>query len=407
MRRAAAPAAALVLALALAAPAAALPTVAAPALAAPPTASTAAPADPNALVRPPTLDQPPAGHRRTGKQVLAIAARVPKVRRTRAAHRGSYAEVYEKGTGRWQVSVFTAGRERREIAQVLIDDATGAVLESWTGYQVAWTMARGYPGAFGRKVNSPWIWIPLSVMFVVPFVDPRRPRRLLHLDLLVLSAFSGSLALFNAADIGASVPFVYPLLAYLLVRMLGIALRRSPSRAEPWDVTRLLVPVSWLAIATVFLLGFRIGLNARSSNVIDVGYAGVIGADRLTHGKPLYGHFPSDNEHGDTYGPVDYEAYVPFEAVAPWSGRWDDLPAAHLAAVAFDLLCALLLFLLGRRIRGPDLGVVLAYAWAAYPFTRSRSTRTPTTRSSPRCSCSRCSRRRARRRAGPPRRWPG
>ena len=27
----------------------------------------------------------------------------------------------------------------------------------------------------------------------------------------------------------------------------------------------------------------------------------------------MYGGWPSDNEHGDTYGPVNYEAYVPFE----------------------------------------------------------------------------------------------
>ena len=47
----------------------------------------------------------------------------------------------------------------------------------------------------------------------------------------------------------------------------------------------------------------------------------------------------------------------------------DDLPAAHAAAIAFDLLTLLGLFLLGRRIRGPTLGIVLAYAWAAYPFT--------------------------------------
>ena len=52
-----------------------------------------------------------------------------------------------------------------------------------------------------------------------------------------------------------------------------------------------------------------------------------------------------------------------------WSGLWDSLPAAHAAAIAFDLLTLLGLFLLGRRIRGPDFGVVLAYLWAAYPFT--------------------------------------
>src|SRR5450755_31858 len=45
------------------------------------------------------------------------------------------------------------------------------------------------------------------------------------------------------------------------------------------------------------------------------------------------------------------------------------VPAAHAAAILFDLLTLLGLFLLGRRIRGPTLGIVLAYAWAAYPFT--------------------------------------
>jgi hypothetical protein len=110
-------------------------------------------------------------------------------------------------------------------------------------------------------------------------------------------------------------------------------------------------------------------LNVLDSNVIDVGYAGVIGADRIADGKTLYGTFPKDNEHGDTYGPVNYVAYVPFEQAMPWSGRWDDLPAAHGASVFFDLACLVLLFLVGRRVRGPDLGVVLAYAWAAFPFT--------------------------------------
>jgi hypothetical protein len=83
----------------------------------------------------------------------------------------------------------------------------------------------------------------------------------------------------------------------------------------------------------------------------------------------LYGRFPSDNASGDTYGPVVYDAYVPFEQALPWSGRWDDLPAAHAAAIVFDLLAVLLCFLIGRRVRGPDLGVLLAYAWTTYPFT--------------------------------------
>ncbi len=131
----------------------------------------------------------------------------------------------------------------------------------------------------------------------------------------------------------------------------------------------MLIPTPWLAVGVVFLLGFRIGLNVTDSNVIDVGYAGVIGAQRIADGRPLYGGYPADNEHGDTYGPVNYEAYVPFEQIFGWSGLWDDLPAAHAAAIVFDLLAVGLIFLLGLRIRGPTLGVALAYAWVSYPFT--------------------------------------
>ncbi len=329
-------------------------------------------ADPNRLSLPARDDGAPPGRRLTARGVGAIADKLANVRRERAKYPTNTRSVFLKGSDRWQVSYYAKtppGSPQKEIAQVLIADSRGAVLEAWTGYQVAWTMARGYPGAFGRVVNSPWVWIPLSVLFVVPFLTPRRPRRLLHLDLLVLSAFSISLAFFNAAQIGTSVPLVYPLLVYLLVRMLWIGLRRSDTSDELRRPLQLLVPVSWLAIALIFLLGFRVALNVSSSNVIDVGYAGVIGADRLIDGHRVYGAFPADNASGDTYGPVVYEAYVPFEQLLPWSGTWDDLPAAHGAAIVFDLLTCLMCFLVGRRVRGPDLGIVLAYAWAAFPFT--------------------------------------
>jgi hypothetical protein len=53
-----------------------------------------------------------------------------------------------------------------------------------------------------------------------------------------------------------------------------------------------------------------------------------------------------------------------------WSGKWDDLPAAHFTSIAFDLLTLLGLFLVGLRFGGQRLGAVLAFAWAAYPFTQ-------------------------------------
>jgi len=333
-----------------------------------PTAATATTAtDPNALATPPSPSIPPPGHRLSARQVIAIADAVPKIRKVVAEHPGSYPNAFTKGAVQWQVSYFS--RDRQEIGQVLIDDLTGEVREAWTGYQVPWTMARGYEGAFGRRVNAWYVWLPLCVLFVAPFVPWRRRPSWIHLDLLVLLSFSVSLAFFNHARIGLSTPLVYPPLLYLLVRMLVVAKRGR--RPEP---LRLLVPVSWLAVALVFLIGFRVGLNVTNSNVIDVGYSGVIGANKLVEGEPLYGTWPRDNAHGDTYGPVNYFAYVPFERIFGWSGSWDDLPAAHAAAVVFDLLTMGALFLLGRRIRGPSLGVVFAYLWAAFPFTLFVST---------------------------------
>ncbi|HEX4466671.1 MAG TPA: hypothetical protein VH025_05750 [Solirubrobacteraceae bacterium] len=322
--------------------------------------------DPNAPIPVATSDVPPAGRRLSSRQVIQIAARLPKIKALKREHPGVYPGAYLKGALRWQVSYFSRG-QGKELAQIIVADLTGRVLEQWTGFQVAWTMARGYPGAFGRHSNSLYVWLPMCLLFLIPFVDFRRLRSLLHLDLLVLLSFSVSLAFFNHAHIYASVPLSYPPLLYLLIRMLALLRRRPGAREAPR--LRLLVPASWLAIGVVFLLGFRIALNVTDSNVIDVGYAGVIGASRVAGGKALYGSYPSDNEHGDTYGPVNYEAYVPFQQAFGWSGTWDDLPAAHAAAIFFDLLAVALLFLIGRRMRGPTLGIALAYGWVSYPFT--------------------------------------
>src|SRR5207253_4877660 len=170
----------------------------------------------------------------------------------------------------WQVSYFSRNG-KKELGQVIIDDESGRVLEAWTGFQVAWAMARGYPGAFGRHVNSLYVWLPLCVLFVLPFFNFRRPFSLLHLDLLVLLSFSVSLAFFNHARIYASVPLVYPPLLYLLARMLALTRRREVRGAAP---VRMLVPARWLAVAVLFLVGFRIALNVTDSNLIELGFAG-------------------------------------------------------------------------------------------------------------------------------------
>lgn len=304
---------------------------------------------------------------RTYKRAVALADRAATLRRLRQEHPRLRPGDYSQSKDVVEVLYHDGGED---LAAIRVDLGENRILEEWTGPQTSWIMARGYPGLFGRSVNAPWAWLPLCALFLAPFFDPRRPFRLLHLDLLVLLGFGASHFFFNRGEVATSVPLVYPVLVYVLARMVWVGLRPG-SRDEPLIP---LLPVRWLARAVVAVLALRIGLNVVDSNVLDVGYAGVIGADHIAGGDELYGEgFAKDPPNGDTYGPVNYLAYVPFVETFGWSGRWDDLPAAHAAAIAFDVLTAGALVLLGRRLRpgrdGRVLGLALAFAWVAYPYT--------------------------------------
>jgi hypothetical protein len=315
----------------------------------------------------PSLAQAAAGAATPARSIsaaraTAVASALPLVRRLERTHPGAFSQVTNPVVGEWQVAFYSRDQE---FVQVLVSSANGRVLGSYTGIQIAWTMARGLPGAFGRQLDALYIWLPLCLLFIAPFFDWRRPLRLRNVDLLVLTSLSISLAFFIHADIYQSVPLVYPPLAYLLLRLLRLARPRAPA-PEP---LRLNCGPGLLALGLVALIAFRVALNVADSTVIDVGYANVVGAQKVIDGQPLYGQFPGTIARGDTYGPVASEAYVPFVAALGFSGAWDSLPAAHAAAIAFDLIVILLLFALGWRIRGPTTGLVLAYAWAAFPFT--------------------------------------
>jgi hypothetical protein len=299
----------------------------------------------------------------------AIGSDIASSAATRVQPRG------DAGVRQWRVDFLNVDGE--EVGQVVIDDAGACVVEKWSGAQVETKLARGYPGAVSGKVSSLWLWLPLCVLFLAPFVDHRRPLRLFHLDLLALLGFSVSLAFFNHAKIEASVALVYPVLAYVFVRMLiaGFRPRQTPDRLLP------LAPRSWLVAGIVALVAFHGAYVATEGKVIDVGLAGVIGADSLFKGDEVYGPDSSSGIpiRGDVYGPVNYISYVPFELAFPWSGSWDEVWAARAAALGFELLTAGALFLLGRSLRrgregeptqeGTTLGIALAYAWLAYPFT--------------------------------------
>jgi hypothetical protein len=293
----------------------------------------------------------------------------------------------------WTVNVWSG--EAGEIATGTVADADGRVLEAWTGPQVAWKMARGRPGAFGGKLLTSWpVWVGLSAIFLLGLADLRRPLSMRTLDLLVLLSFGISLAFFNRGEVFQSAALAVPPLVYLAVRTAWIGFRATARRGS----TSAVWPVWALAVATLFLVGFRVGLNVDNGrSVIDVGYAGVIGADRILDGDVPYGTMPvtgdlkpcgransdgeireriqangrceSANPSGDTYGPVAYLAYVPAVLVFGWTGRWDELPAAHATSIAFDLLALGGLALVGARFGGARLAALLAFGWAAFPFT--------------------------------------
>jgi hypothetical protein len=360
----------------------------------PTTAATAPVYDGNGrLVQTPFV--PPPAQRLTKQQAIDGFLAFPKVAHWLAHYpRKTWVTdaTYDDKAQVWKVNVWSG--KAGEVATGTVVDATAAVTSAWTGPQVAWGMARGAKGSFGgKRINETWLWLTFCGLFLLGLVDWRRPLSPRNLDLFALVFLSLSLWYFNEGNVFTSVPLVYPSLFYLAGRTIWLGVRGRPTRAG-----RPLWPVWVLAAATVFVAGFRVGLNVKDSNVIDVGYSGVIGADRVWHGQSPYGHFPTEgnlkpcgpadangeirdriqtngrcesaNDQGDTYGPAAYLVYLPGYWIFGWSGKWDKLPAAHFTSIAFDLLAILGLALVGKRFGGGRLAATLAFAWATFPFTQ-------------------------------------
>jgi hypothetical protein len=310
---------------------------------------------------------PPPTFAISARQAIAIADRTEQVRKARARRPGLKAKAYisplELAAGRfyhWDI-VYSAGGEPRVEVEL---GRTGKVFEIQTYPDVGWPLLRGYSGVLGEKLNAPFVWLPLCVIFLLPFFDPRRPFRLLHFDLLAIVGFGISQYFFTRGRPDISVPLVYPFLVYVAVR-LALAGFRPARRAGP------LLPqasTSFLTALLVVLIALRVGFTIFGSSTFDVSAAGVVGADRIEHAQQLY---VFNDTYGDTYGPVAYLSYIPAELLFPVTTGIAD--AARAAALMFDLLTLLGLFLLGRSLRpGPSgrrLGLALAFAWAACPYT--------------------------------------
>jgi hypothetical protein len=261
----------------------------------------------------------------------------------------------------WYVE-FTHGPDQKLVATAHVSPS-GKVVGVWTGREAGAVFAHG---GWSSWLTSWAILAPALVLFMLVFLDPRRLLRMATLDGLAVLAFLVSYLLLVNEHLYAAVWSAYPPLIYLLARLLLLGFGRGGSRGRlaPLLSTRTLL------IGLPVLLVARIVLSLIAHQEIDVGYESVIGAFRILHHLPIYYNDPN---HGDTYGPVTYLVYVPFELIFPWKNSLSNLHAADLAAIVFDLGTIAGLFLLGRRLRtgreGTRLGLVLAWAWAACPFT--------------------------------------
>jgi Glycosyltransferase family 87 len=321
------------------------------------------------VFQPASQTVPPPTFAINARQAIAVGERTKAVRDARRKYKNLKATAYisplqlpEGGFYHWDVYWRSGNKDIVEVEM----GRSGHIFEIVKTIDIGWPLLYGSPGVLGHKLNAPYIWLPLCLLFLLPFLDPKRPFRLLHLDLAMLLLFGISQYFFALGKPGISVPLAYPFLLYALGRALFAAFRprRRPGSLMPY------VSTGFLIAGVVLFLGLRIWFNVADSGTFDVSTAGAIGADRIEHGQQLY----VDNDvHGDTYGPVNYLMYVPFEELFPFKPPNHIAGAAKAATLSFDLLCVLGLFLLGRSLRpgrsGTRLGAGLAWAWTTFPYT--------------------------------------
>ncbi len=308
-------------------------------------------------------------------EAIKLALADPEVREELTRH-GPYTSdaEYSEDDGEWTVHVEVEeegsvggypvdGGEGKEIARVGVDDETWELNYVWTGDQVGWRMARGDYGAYGKQANYPYVWAPLALIFALAFWRTDKLFSLRNLDVVALLGFLVSHGFFRAGETYPAVLLWYPPLLYLLARtlLMGFGIGERVEKTSNF-------PTWVLFVLGALGSGLVLGLNL-DSRVIDVGYAGVVGADLIADGRLPYGNMPDAVGTGDTYGPLNYLLYVPFLWLFGWSGEWDYLPVAH-AVTAFAFVGgALAMLVAGLRYAGARGAAAMFFAWAIFPYT--------------------------------------
>jgi hypothetical protein len=308
----------------------------------------------------------------TEDEAVKLALADERVQAELSEH-GPYSRDVDYEDGEWTVHFFVEesglvggspwGHDRKEVARIGVDDTSWVLNYVWVGDQVGWAMARGEEGAYGKQANSWYVWGALALAFALAFLRTDRLLSVRNLDVVALLGFLVSHGFFREGIVYEAVLLWYLPLIYLFARTLlmgfGIGERVEKTSNFP---TWLLLGLACLACGLVLALNL-------DSRVIDVGYAGVVGADLILEGTIPYGNMPQEVGTGDTYGPLNYLLYVPFIVLFGFSGEWDFLPAAHALSALAYVAGALALFVAGWRLSGPKVAAALTFAWAAFPYT--------------------------------------
>ena len=283
----------------------------------------------------------PTARRRSGQQRAAIPTCVPKTSPSIA------------GSGNWGIS-YLSGSDL--LADVTVDGRTGEVVEAWQGTQAGWLMARGHDGYFGETFDDWYVWIPLCLLFVAPFFDPRRPFRMLHVDLLVLLGRLRRVPLLlqqgRDRDVGAARLSGARLLSRAHAGVRRFARAAPVSRSCPSCRPRSSWPASCCSAASA---SASTSWRARWATSATAARSAPPGSRT---DQPLYVDSGKDDQHFDTYGPVNYLAYDPFvriwkpsQSEIDTSGRLRAARPRARPTLVFDALTVLGLFLLGMRLR--------------------------------------------------------
>jgi len=305
------------------------------------------------------------------ERAIKLAAANPEVREELSSH-GPHSAQAKYEDGAWTVRYYVdekgavGGRptERgKEVATVRVDDKTWVLDYVYTGDQVGWNLARGVRGAYGKQANYWWVWLPLALAFAAAFWRTDRLFAVRNLDIVALLGFLVSHGFFREGVVLEAVVLWYPPLVYLFVRtlLMGFGIGEKVERTSN-------LPMWLLMVLAGLAGGLVLGLNV-DSRVIDVGYAGVVGADRILDGTVPYGNMPSDVGTGDTYGPLNYLLYVPFVLMFGFSGVAVFFQPAHTLTLFSFVGGAMALFIMGYRLSGKEGAAALIFAWAAFPYT--------------------------------------